>query len=150
MTIKSFAFENPIDLETQARNWRQFDQNSKFVKFTPTLSDFTNTGTPEGFCFLYGPLVYYYIYIPWNDVAPGITVGANPKVRGLPYGPESPSGSKTSTYPQYLDCIASAQEVSSGFRAQIRSLAGTLEILVPTYGGGKGPIAIYGWVFRDA
>ena len=150
MTIKSFNFENPKDLDRQERNWRQLDLSSTFKTFTPTVTDITNPGNIFGYVQLYGPTAYYYIKME----APGagfITAGAAPRIEGLPYGVETPSGSKTSTNDQWFPALNSTGvELVTGQYARFRSLAGVTQILLPVWVGNISGFHTFGWIFRDA
>lgn len=156
MTIKSFSFLNPTSPVEQEKNWRQFDENSKFGLFTPTVADINNFGSAKAWYQLYGPVVFYWIKLTSDGV--DMTAGAAPKISNLPYGPQSASGGKTlSEYQVSLTARGGAGGASvpliATADAWATAVGGTSYIYLPA-GPWTAPaiqnIWVQGWIFRDA
>lgn len=62
MPLQSFRFQNTETTTPGDRNWRLFDDNSKTIVYTPTLSNPVGTVTVKpSFFVLYGPIVFFSI-----------------------------------------------------------------------------------------
>lgn len=155
MTIKSFSFENPVGPESLERNWRQFDQNSKFGVFEPLVTDINNFGSAEGYYQLYGPIVFYWIKLTYDGT--NMTPGAGPAIYNLPYGPESVSGLKAVS-PKQVSMTAragagsAAELLNSTQDAWVASTGGIAYIILPAAwtAAVTQNIWVQGWIFRDA
>lgn len=155
MTIKSFGFLNPTNPANTERNWRTLDTNTKFGTWVPTLADLTDAGTEVAYFQLYGPMVYYYIYLrSYGDIhgVAGrlIQPGADPRISLPPYSPETPSGKKAIQNNQWLDCVdEKGFELAPGQKAILSAVASTPYIGLPVGWANVNKIYIYGWFFRD-
>jgi hypothetical protein len=116
------------DFEGVNKNFKDIQEKTKLGIFTPTFTDIGGTPTGIGYFTLYGPMCHYLIEIsPANGQQLTVdwdTIGSEPKVLGIPYGPLSVPGTGGSKinpvsiaapeYNQVLACWASGSIHAGG------------------------------------
>lgn len=158
--MKPYAFGNP-DVQTNlSKNWRVLDAGTKTGVWAPGVSNITQVSAANSKAYynLQGPLCFYYIVLAWDGGGGGINTGAggNPSyITGLPYGPNSISGQKSSFDTQYLEAVkyTTGIEVLATYKARLIYVAGVPRISMPVAGGPAlvtaDAIAVYGSFFRE-
>lgn len=148
--MQPFGFIQLDGEDPASKNWRVLDSSSKFGPWVPTQHNITGVTTVKAFYQLYGPMCYYYINLGGAAVTVG--GGGNPSyLTGLPYGPDSSSGLKTTYLKQTLTC--SDGNGASLFAANPYAIlsynAGVSRINIPIGGVASAEIIISGWFFRN-
>jgi hypothetical protein len=154
MTIKSFNFIND-PLIGPERNWRELDTNTKFGIWEPTVNNITDYGVYAAYYQLFGPMVWYYIYLrSYGDVhgvanRSMVPSGAGtPSISNLPYGPETPSGKKSIQNVQWLECVNHAGTTFAA-KAKVTTALSTSYIYLPADFASEAKLYIYGWILKD-
>jgi hypothetical protein len=150
MTIKSFSFLNPSEPEAGEKNWRVLQESSKYIDFSSsiTVTNITNYGSAKAWCQTYGPMAYYYIKL--TSAGGNMTSAGGAYISGMPFGPPTLSGLKSTIYTQWLDALdTNGNELAANQRAQLIFSTARPRINVP--GVIATPdIYVYGWFLRDA
>lgn len=155
MTVKSFSFLNPISDDAHERNWRQFDENSKFKVWTPEVGNMVNVTEKIGYYQLYGPMCFYWIRLYGAGLGWSGTGGTVPYIYNLPYRGEAVSNIPGVNDRQFLDAVdASGVDLTIGNKAVLQVPATTPIITLPlpavgTTWRGSNFAFVYGWFFRN-
>jgi hypothetical protein len=152
MSYKTFSFQNPEEKTSPENNWRQLQDNSKFISWEPTLVQINNVGSTTAYYQLYGPLVYYYIQINYDGTALSYT--GSPRITNMPLGPKWQSGFSYSDY-QFLEAVGDLGVPLSSTHSKATlypAYVGATNILYLPTGTWASTTAIYvyGWIFRSA
>lgn len=144
--MQPFNFVNPVDELAFERNERELAVKSKFLQWTPTLVGVGGSvTTSKAYAQLYGPMCYYWIEFTGTNLVyagPGVS-----KITGVPFGPNSSSGAKTSVDTQYLHYY-------DGTALTVVPLAYSSGVpyielgALPT--ANRTLIRVWGWFFRDS
>lgn len=148
--LKAFSFLNPIDPKNDEKNWRSLVDLSKFNDFSSqiTTGNITNVGSAIGWCQLFGPMCYYYIKLI-SGGGDMVSAGSG-YISGVPYGPVSKSGLKSTVYRQFLEVLdTNGNEIGPNQKGYVDYNAGLPRIyLINAFSTPE--LYIYGWIYRDA
>lgn len=150
MTIKALSFLNPSVLQNTEKNWRTLDIGTKFLEFSSkiTTQNISNVVTTKGYAQLIGPLCHYYIVLSGSGGVDMTSAGSG-YIDGIPYGPPSLSGLKTSYDYQGLECVDSNFTQIATSKARLQYNSGAPRIVLPA-GFTTITLYVYGTVFRDS
>lgn len=143
--MQPFNFINPTSEDARERNLRELEKKSTFRVWTPALVGVGGSvTTAKAYAQLYGSMCYYWVEFTGTNLVysgPGTS-----KITGVPYGPTSTSGVKTTYDTQYLHYYDGTDlgVVTLAYSSSVP------HIVLNAYPvANRSFIRVWGWIVRD-